>query len=76
MVRDEQVSSPLESLIDHNLDGIDREQDPADRLRRITAHQPHGVPRRGERRRVQTLHDRHDVGERRIRHSSEVSCRA
>ena len=44
MMRDEQVGSPLDRLVDHDLDRIDREQDPTDNLRWITAHQPHGVP--------------------------------
>ena len=63
MVREEQVGAGVERLVDRGRDRVDREVDPAHRLRGVAAHEADGVPRLRRARRVATVDGGHDVTE-------------
>ena len=77
VVRDEQVRSPGDRLVDDRGGRVDREQHPADRLRRVPRDEPDGVPGLGRAGRVAPLERRDDVGERGagVRHGRDATGR-
>jgi hypothetical protein len=67
VVGDDQVDTALDRLVDDGRRRVDREEHRPDRLRRVAAHQPDGVPGLGEGRVVPGVQGGDDVGERRLR---------
>ena len=61
VVRHDEVGAPVAGLVDDGCHGVDREQHPADGLRRVAGDQPDRVPRLGGRRRVAALEQPDDV---------------